>query len=443
MPKVNLHGSSQSLPWLVLVLSAVVSFGVWHWADTIFLPANTVAAIVASRPMGNNSDLYARWLGSRAVLLYHRNPYSDQVTREIQTGFYGRPLDPRRPADPPFQESFVYPLYVVFLLAPTVTTPFPTVQAVFRWLLLLSVAGSVPLWLQAVGFRTQRLYVLSAMLLASSTYAAVLEFHMQNLAALVIFLLAAAGALLVRNYQTLAGFCLALATIKPEVSWLMVAWFLLWAIATYSEGKRLLWSFLGTMLGLIVAAEALLPHWMTSFFAAVREYPTYGTEPNIFQIFLPSLSAEFAMAVSVILMIAYCWRWKRAVPGSLEFGWALAWAAVVTLALLPKLSAYNQPILIPALAVLIPQQETAVGLFARALRKGAFACQIWQWLAALGLSVCSLFVPAAHLFRVSQWPLFTFIALIPVTLLAIMFGTVSRWGIAGSKPRQDRKFSNY
>ena len=373
--------------------------------------------------MGNNSDLYPRWVGSRYALLYRQNPYSDEVTREIQTGFYGRPLDARKPGDPVSQESFVYPLYVVFLMAPTVTVPFATVQAVFRWLLLLSLAGSVPLWMQAAGARTQLLYLVAGMILAVSNYPAILEFHMQNLAALVFLFLASAGALVAHGRQVLAGFCLALATIKPEVSWLVVLWFLFWAISDYSARKRLVWSFLASMLTLILAAEAMVPHWIGWFIIAVRQYPNYGTEPNIFQIFLPIWLAN-AVAVGLIaLLLRFWWQWRKASPGQTEFGWALALTAAVTLAILPKLSAYNQPLLIPALILLLTTQEANLGLLGRAFRKSAFACQIWQWLAALMLSICSLAVPATRLLKASQWPLLTFLALPPTTLLAVIFVT--------------------
>jgi len=384
-----------------------------------------MAAHSAHRPVGNNSDLYPRWFGARALLRYHRNPYSDEVTREIQTGFYGRPLDPRQPSDPTARESFVYPLYVVFLIAPTVNLSFVTVQAFARWFLLCVLGASVPLWMYAVGFRTRCTFLLSGILLALSSYPAVLEFHMQNLAVLAIFFLAAAAALVVRKYYLLAGATLALATIKPEASWLVIAWFLLWSISDYGARKRLLWSFLATMAVLIGAAEALLPHWIGWFLGAVREYPVYGSDPNFFQIFLPKPLATLAGIVLLGVVLVLWLRWRKAAPGSSGFGWALAWAAVATLAILPKLAAYNQPLLIPALLVLIAQSESQLNLVARALRKGAFACQIWQWVTASVLSLCSLVFPISRLMGASQWPLLTFLALPPLTLLAVVLCTFS------------------
>src|SRR5579864_506196 len=149
----NMPNTARVVPWLGLAASLVVAFGVWHWAENILIPANTTQALAKGVPIGNNSDLYPRWLGGREVLLHHRDPYAADVTREIQTGFFGRPLDPSKPSDPPFQESFVYPLYVVFLLTPTLTLRFATVQLIFRWLLLFLSGCSLPLWMYTVGLR--------------------------------------------------------------------------------------------------------------------------------------------------------------------------------------------------------------------------------------------------------------------------------------------------
>ena len=181
-------------PWLALVSSLLVSFGVWHWAENILVPANTADALAKGIPIGNNSDLYPRWLGAREALLHHRDPYGADVTREIQTGFFGRPLDPSKPSDPPFQESFVYPLYVVFLMAPTVTLRFATVQHIFRWLLLFVTGCNVPLWMYAIGFRPGPLLKITTIVLVLSSFPAVVEFHMENLAALALFFLAAGAA---------------------------------------------------------------------------------------------------------------------------------------------------------------------------------------------------------------------------------------------------------
>jgi hypothetical protein len=408
--------------WLVLIACLLVCFGVWRWAEGILAPANTTQALAQGRPIGNNSDLYPRWLGSRELLLHRRDPYSPGVTREIQTGFYGRPLNPQRPSDPAFPESFVYPLYVVFLLAPTITLPFGTVQEIFRWFLLLGLASSVPLWMYAIGFRSKPLLVLSGMVLVLSSSAAIAEYHQQNLAALVVLFLAAAAAAAARNWLVLAGFLLALATIKPELSGLSILWFLLWAAARWTERKRLTSSFMITMTALLVAADVVSPHWVGRFFTALREYPTYGTDPSILQAILPPLLADFATAGLVSFLVLYCWRARKAPAGAEQFGWALAAVASVTLTVLPKLAAYNQALLVPALVVLLAHREVIAKarLLPRALAKAPFLCLLWQWATAVILSLSSVLVPPSRLQFSALVPEYTLLALPPIVLLAVV-----------------------
>src|SRR5262244_2824881 len=124
----------------------------WFYVECILVPHQKQYAAEHGIPRGNLSDLYPRWLGTRELLLHGRDPYFPDMTREMQIGFYGRALDPKNPRDPKDQVGFAYPLYVAFVLAPSVNLPFDTVLRIFQWLVLLSLAGTVPLWMYAVGF---------------------------------------------------------------------------------------------------------------------------------------------------------------------------------------------------------------------------------------------------------------------------------------------------
>jgi hypothetical protein len=387
----------------------------------------TSAALSKGVPIGNNSDLYPRWLGTRELLLHGRDPYSTEITREIQKGFYGRPLDPTKPADPKWQESFVYPLYVVFLLAPTATLSFSTVLAVFRWFLLFGIAASVPLWMYAVGLRLRPLQLASAMVLAVSSYPAVLEFHMQNLAALAAFLLALATASLVRGWLVLSGLLLALATIKPDLTAPVVLWLLVWATGS-RERWRLIWGFAGSMAILLAGAQAVSPGWMGRFLAAVREYPSYGTDPSILQVLFPPVMAKLMLAALVLYLLAACWHWRRTAANSDGFGWTLGLVTAATLVVIPKLAAYNQVLLIPPLLVLLAQRETirSMGLTTRALAKAAFAGQGWQWAAAAVVSLASLLLSTERMRTAVLVPVYTLLAVPLLALLAVIFATFSR-----------------
>jgi len=411
-------------PMFAFCACLAVAFGVWRWAEHILAPADAVAVLAARRPIGNNSDLYPRWLGARELLLRGRDPYSPEITREIQAGFYGRPLNPENPADPVAQEAFVYPIYVVFMLAPSVGLPFPIVQEIFQWLLLGAIACTVPLWMYAVKFRPRQLVVLSSMLLAVGSYPAVEEYFQQNLTALILLFLAAAVAAAARNWLTLSGLLLALSTAKPDTTLLVVSWLLLWAVANWKDRSRLVLSFAASLAALVVAGELVSPHWIGRFVLAVRQYPTYGTDPSILEALLPSWLAMLATVALMGILLAVCWRCRLSPANSEGFRWALAWAAAVTLTVVPKLAAYNQLLLIPALLMLARERKTSTFL-SRVLMGATFACQGWQWLAAGALSIGSYTVSPSRMRTLALLPLYSLLALPMVALLAVIVSSPS------------------
>ena len=419
MTAMRLDGDSRRMSWYLLAASLVLCFGVWRWADRVLIPGGTKAALARGVPIGNNSDLYARWLGARELLLRHRNPYSAEVTRDIQIGFYGRPLDPAKPADPTDQQAFAYPVYVVFLMAPSVLFPFSTVMKIFGWLLLACTAASVLLWIDALGLCLNGPLRAATVFLVLGTYPVLEGFHMQQLTMLVGFLLAAAAAAIARDWLVLSGFLLALSTIKPQLSVLLLCWFLVWVVGDWKNRKRLLWSFAATMAALLIGAEALLPGWMRDFIAAIPAYERYTAEQPILQTLLTPLGGEFAAILLLVVFAVVCWRWKKERAGSVRFGWAMILALTVNLAILNKTSPYNQVLLIPAWLAL-PGQLGRVGIVGRAVVKAAFACQAWQWFTALLLAVCSYMVPIERLQWAHRAPIYTIFALTPLVLPSVL-----------------------
>src|SRR5207237_545547 len=114
-----------------------------------------------------------------------RNPSIPQVTREIERGYYGRPRDPGRAEDTRDQQGFAYPVYVVFLLSPTVHLPFAVVQEGFRWLLVVLIVVSVPLWLAALRWRPSPMMTATLVVLAMGSFPIVQGIKLQQLSLLV------------------------------------------------------------------------------------------------------------------------------------------------------------------------------------------------------------------------------------------------------------------
>src|SRR6478735_3389991 len=129
-----------------MLLALLCAGSMWFYVQEVLIPYQKADAAAHGRPRGNLSDLYPRWLGARELLLRHRNPYSAEVTADIQRGYWGRTLDSNNPNDPKDEMRFAYPLYVVFLLAPTVTLPFETVQRLYLFIAIPLTILSVWLW---------------------------------------------------------------------------------------------------------------------------------------------------------------------------------------------------------------------------------------------------------------------------------------------------------
>ena len=109
-------------------------------------------------------------------------------------------------------------MHVVFLLAPTIGLPFPAVQTGFRWLLVILTLASVFLWLRVVRWRPSATVTAVLIILTFGSYAVVQGIKLQQLSLVVSALLAGCAAALVAGHFSLAGFLLALATIKPQLA---------------------------------------------------------------------------------------------------------------------------------------------------------------------------------------------------------------------------------
>jgi len=81
------------------------------------------------------ADFYPIWFTAREGLLHHRDPYSPEMTREIQIGLFGRPLDAQNPAAPIDYRTFAYPAFADSLLWPSAILPFSVVRTVLALIL--------------------------------------------------------------------------------------------------------------------------------------------------------------------------------------------------------------------------------------------------------------------------------------------------------------------
>lgn len=395
----------------------------WIYAHKILRAHQVAEAAAHNRPRGNLSDLYPRWLGARELLLHGRDPYRDDITRQIQIGYYGRAIDPRLPNDPKDQQAFAYPLYVVFVLAPTVKLPFALVQAGFFWLLAAFTAASVLLWMQALQWPTSAAQKLVWILLVLGCFPAIQGLKLQQLTLLAAALIAASAVAIVRRHFVLAGILLSLASIKPQLVVLLGAWCVIWVLGSWRERKRLLWSVAASMLVLVTAGEFLLPGWIGEFRAASADYYRYtGGGLSVLDVLLTPPLGRIAAAILALTTLLVLWRVRRADESSPTFQWSTSLVLATTLLIIPMFAPYNQLLLLPAVILVARsiRRLWAASFALRFLVVTASISVLWPWLAAAALVSALPFMSTTTVQNAWAVPLYTS-NWIPLTIAALLF----------------------
>ena len=405
--------------------AVLMAAAMWIWAQKILIAHQQVQATAREIPRGNLSDLYPRWLGARELLLRGRDPYGPDITREIQTGYYGRPLDATRPNDPKDQQAFAYPVYVVFFLAPTVKLPFPLVQRVFLGLLVVLTAASIPMWLRALGWRTSSVGKFLWIVLALGCFPAVQGFKLQQLTLLVAGLLAAAFSALASGYFAAAGILLALASIKPQLVALPVVVLCVWSLGNWRERRRLVLGLGLTMLLLCAGGEVVLPGWIGKFRTASRAYLQYtGGGTSVLDVELTPTWGRLVAGILVAVLVYFAWRLRQTPVESREFGWLVGLTLATTLMVIPMVAPYNQMLLVPVFMVVVRgiRPLWRAGGLPRFFVVLTALSVFWPWVMAAALVAALLVVPAPMVQRAWVLPVLSNFAIPTLTLGLVLIG---------------------
>ncbi len=429
-----------------LATALLLAASMWFYVQYVLVPYQRADAAAHGRPRGNLSDVYPRWLGARELLLRHRDPYSSDITREIQAGYYGRPLDPTRSDDPKDQQGFAYPVYVAFLLAPTITLPFSVVQAGFRWLLLIITVATVPLWLRALCWRASATTTVILIILTIGSFPAVQGIKLQQLSLVVSGFIALCALLLTSGHFVLAGTVLGLATIKPQLVWPLAAWLILWTISDWRRRQGFFWGFTLTMAALLAGAEYLLPGWTTKFRQAIAAYRQYTAGAgSLLDVLVTPGWGRVVSGLILLALAAVCWRLRREPGGEAAFSLATAVVLAATVVVVPMVAPYNQLLLLPAIFLLV-QQARSNWKRSRLMRLAYMVSGLlvlWPWLATLCLSLAVVIFPAKSVQQAWALPLYTSLG-IPLAVLGatalmltnfVSFRSIRRRNVPRSVPQ--------
>jgi hypothetical protein len=405
--------------WMILAIAVLCGASMWSYTSLILVARQEREAALYGTPRGNLSDLYPVWLGARALLLDQKNPYGQEVTREIQAGYYGRALDPLRHQDPTNQQAFVYPVYVAFLVAPTIKLPFAEVQAFFRWLLAFVTATSVLAWLRFLGWRPNRSMSATFVLLTLGTFAAVQGIRLEQLSLLVAALIAAAMALLSSGHMVPSGILLALAMIKPQLALPLAAWLLLWSLGDFRARARFDVSFLVSTAALVLGGEYLLPGWIAKFREASRAYLHYAAGGSLLEEMLTRRAGIVFACLIVIALAFLCWPRRHLSAGDPGFRATACLVLATTVIIIPMFPPHYQLLLLPGGLLLLRESGElwAQGVVARALLLLAAGFLFWQWASAAVLVAASWL--GMNLEGLWHLPLWTSV-LLPIPLAACL-----------------------
>jgi hypothetical protein len=366
--------------WLLLsLLACAVS---WLYTARVLGPWEHYVNVEHGNLKNQMGDLYSPWMGTRELLLRGSNPYGPEVTHEIQMAFYGHPIDQKygEPgANVINEQRFAYPVYVVFLLAPTVHADFQSLQAWAAAILALLTALGVILWMDVVRWRLSKALTAALILFTLSTPQVMQGLRLRQLALVVAFLLAVSAWCTIRNHLALAGIALALSTIKPQMVVFPLAWFLLWGVSAWSRRWPLLAGFSITFAVLVGLGELLLPGWPRFFLNGLMAYRNYVATPSILSTILGTSVGLIVSGLIVASLLALAWRNRYA--DAREFIQVLAAFLLAAALVLPLMYPFNQVLLLLPAIVIAEKWPT----LSRVGRRVLAAVIAWPWITRLVL----------------------------------------------------------
>jgi hypothetical protein len=401
-----------------LLLSVLVSGITGLYMFRVLEPWNDCIGAQPGALKAQMWDLYPRWVGARELLLHGHNPYSPEVSHEIQMAYYGHIItqDYRDTGHKIIDEQrFAYPVYVVFLMAPVMYVDF---SEVLRWapeVLALLAALCVPICLDILRWRLPWTAVAAITLFTVSSPQIVQGMHHQQLSIVVGLTLIAGAWCVCRNHLVSAGAILAWSTIKPQMAFFPLCFFLVWVIGGWSKRWRLLAGFLLALAILMETGELILPGWIGYFLEGAAAYRRYFPTTSLLRVALGDTLGELMGGIVVLALLVVAWQNRRAAAGSRQFITIFAAFLVGTILGFPLFTPFNQVLLIlPAMLVL--QDWKMLPKFAQII----FAIFVsWPWVIS---AVLLLFpprldprseLPLLPLLLVSFFPLFLPLLLMP------------------------------
>jgi hypothetical protein len=367
---------------VLFVLSLFVGATAWLYMHQILGPWADAKDLQKGGLKAQMGDLYPRWVGARELLLNGRNPYSAEVSHEIQMAYYGHIVTAdeasRRVVD---EQRFVYPVYVVFLMAPTIYTDFAKVQFWAPFVLGTFAGLSVVFSAGLLDWQIPWTTAVALIVLVVSSPQIVQGMRHQQLALLVGCLLMAGAWLVHKGHLAGAGMVLAFSTIKPQMALLPLVWFVFWGAGEWRARWRLGLGFGGTLSLLFGAGELLVPGWLGNFVTAMAAYRRYFPTTSLPRLLLGDTLGIAVSFVIVAWLLIFGWKHRKTGGDSPRLVAVFAAFLMGTVLAFPLFTPFNQVLLILP-AMLVIREWAGIGRLGRII---FILVVFWPWITSTAL----------------------------------------------------------
>jgi hypothetical protein len=219
----------------------------------------------------------------------------------------------------------------------------------------------------------------------------------------------------------LAGVLFALATIKPQLTVLLIPWLVLWTLSDWPSRKNFVLGFVSGMVVLAGFSQYLVPGWIGEFVRGIGAYQRYTGNTSILTVYFTQTGSKIASAALIAGWAVFVWRIRKRPAGSRAFNFAVCATLVATLVLIPTLYPTGQIALWPAIFLVLKEFSTIwnSGRISRLACVGTFSLIAWPWIGAWLFVLASLAVPMVRLRQFWLVPLCTLL-LVPLALLVLL-----------------------
>lgn len=383
-------GSASRIPLLALALAVCGSASMLCYYLGVFIPQMLESR--AERGLGKGyswgDDFHPVWLTAHEAIVAHRDPYSPEMTRQLQIGVFGRALNQNNPHDPPVKyRQYAYPAFTDVVMWPAALLPFPQLRILLAVLLPLVTITTLGFWIRALHWKLETTWFLFLVLLVLTSYQMLEALFAEQLGLFVAVLLAAAALAIRKGYFLLAGTLTSLTLMKPETSSLAIFYLLIWS---FSDRRRArFWQgFAVVSLALLASTLLAWPHWISEWIHIIRGYTRYAMPPLTQVLLGESVPAYIGKTISACLLalaVILAWRHRTVGADSRSFWFTLSMILAITcIAVLPGQAIYDHTILFPGifLVVLYRRELMAGGWLPRTLFYAGGLLVLWPWTTA-------------------------------------------------------------